>query len=307
MVFVVSDEIIPESHREHGEGRATLGLMVGFALSEVRPLPDDPAGSTQLGDSLLLLLGEAIFHPDIPAGHDVYLHPFAMAGWTGCLLTAINLLPLGQLDGGHIAYTVFGERFNRVTPVLFSGLCLLGVFAFSGWLMSPLSPLNWTVSFWTKPRTSSSTGPPRSTCVASPGAERWARIFDDPEARRTLEGIIHPRVRIELYEACLAAASPYAIAAIPLLAEGGGKTTYPWLHRILVVDSDPATQLSRLLARDGIDQALAARMLAAQVTREQRLAIADDVIDNNGTLEALDGAVTALDTRYLALAREQPL
>lgn len=133
------------------------------------------------------------------------------------------------------------------------------------------------------------------------------RIFKDADAKRRLEAIIHPRVRTDLYQSCLAASTPYAMAAIPLLAEGGGKTAYPWLARILVVDADPATQLSRLLARDGIDAALAARMLAGQATRQQRLAIADDVIDNNGTLEDLDRAVTALDTRYLALAREQPL
>lgn len=133
------------------------------------------------------------------------------------------------------------------------------------------------------------------------------RIFEDADAKRTLEGIIHPRVRSDLYQSCLASSTPYAMAAIPLLAEGGGKATYPWLARILVVDADPATQLSRLLARDGIDATLAARMLAGQATREQRLAIADDVIDNNGTLEDLDRAVTALDTRYLALAREIPL
>src|SRR5690606_8788696 len=101
--------------------------------------------------------------------------------------------------------------------------------------------------------------------------------------------------------------TPYAMAAIPLLAEGGGKAAYPWLARILVVDADPEVQLSRLLARDDIDAALAARMLAGQATREQRLAIADDIIDNNGTLEDLDRAVIALDTRYLALARGQPL
>jgi len=145
---------------------------------------------------------------------------------------------------------------------------------------------------------------------AEGGLDRAAmrrRIFEDAGAKRRLEGIIHPRVRTELYQSCLSASTPYAVAAIPLLAEGGGKTAYPWLARILVVDANPATQLSRLLARDGIDAALAARMLAGQATREQRLAIADDVVDNNGTLEDLDRAVIALDTRYLALARETPL
>lgn len=113
-------------------------LLVGMALSEVRPLPEEAGAAVQLGDSLLLVLGEWLFHPEIPAGSDVYLHPLAMAGWTGCLLTAINLLPLGQLDGGHVAFTVFGASFNRVAPVLFLLLCALGIFAFSGWLMFAL-------------------------------------------------------------------------------------------------------------------------------------------------------------------------
>ncbi len=109
-------------------------LLAGFAMSDVRPLPPGDELIT-LGDSALLLLGEAIFHPGIAPGTDVFLHPLAMAGWTGCLLTALNLLPLGQLDGGHIAYSIFGARFNRVAPALFVGLCLLGIFFFAGWLM----------------------------------------------------------------------------------------------------------------------------------------------------------------------------
>ena len=109
-------------------------LLAGFALSEVRPLPADPGAMLVFGDSLLLLFGEWLFHPNIPAGHDVYLHPMGMAGWVGCLLTALNLLPVGQLDGGHIAYSAFGAGFNRVAPLLFAGLVGLGLFCFSGWL-----------------------------------------------------------------------------------------------------------------------------------------------------------------------------
>src|SRR5690606_10880803 len=89
------------------------------------------------------------------------------------------------------------------------------------------------------------------------------RIFQDAEAKRQLEAIIHPRVRIELYEACRAAPTPYAMAAIPLLAESGGRAAYPWLDRIVVVDADPEVQLSRLRARDGIGEELASRMLAS--------------------------------------------
>lgn len=128
------------------------------------------------------------------------------------------------------------------------------------------------------------------------------RVFADDAARRTLEAIVHPRVRVALREACLAAPGPYAIAAIPLLAEGGGRDAYPWLDRILVVDVPRETQLARLLQRDGIDRALAERMLDAQVTREQRLAIADDVLVNDGMLQDLDPPVAALHAQYLALA-----
>jgi len=127
------------------------------------------------------------------------------------------------------------------------------------------------------------------------------RIFADPDARVRLEAIIHPRVRTMLQAECEQAAGPYAVAAIPLLTEGG-RTAYPWLHRVLVIDVPRELQLARLLARDGIDATLAERMLAAQVSREARLAIADDVIVNDGTLDALDAAIGVLDLRYREVA-----
>ncbi|WP_226469115.1 dephospho-CoA kinase [Luteimonas panaciterrae] len=128
------------------------------------------------------------------------------------------------------------------------------------------------------------------------------RVFADVTARRRLEAIIHPRVRATLQAVCVAATSPYAIVAIPLLTEGGGRDSYPWLQRILVVDTSTAMQHERLLQRDGIDSALATEMIAAQATREQRLAIADDVIINDGDLSALDVRIAALDARYRRLA-----
>lgn len=127
------------------------------------------------------------------------------------------------------------------------------------------------------------------------------RIFTDPKARLRLEAIIHPRVRALLRTECKQASSPYAIAAIPLLAEGG-RAAYPWLQRVLVIDVPPDAQLARLLARDGIDVTLARRMVAAQATRETRLEIADDVVVNDSTLAALDAAIGALDLRYRELA-----
>jgi dephospho-CoA kinase len=128
------------------------------------------------------------------------------------------------------------------------------------------------------------------------------RVFGDEAARRRLEAIVHPQVRAELQARCEAAEGPYAIADIPLLAEGGGRVAYPWLDRILVVDVPVALQRERLMRRDGIDAELADRMIAAQATREQRLAIADDVVVNDGTFAELREEVEALDRRYRSAA-----
>ena len=128
------------------------------------------------------------------------------------------------------------------------------------------------------------------------------RVFADAPARARLEAIIHPRVRAALREACAAAEGEYAIAAIPLLAEGGGRVAYPWLDRILVVDAPEATRLERLMRRDGIDAELARAMIAAQATRETRLAVADDIIVNMGAPTELQPQVLALDRLYRRLA-----
>lgn len=131
-------------------------------------------------------------------------------------------------------------------------------------------------------------------------------VFSNDDARRELEAILHPRIRSELQHACNAAAAAYAIAAIPLLGEAGGRIAYPWLDRILVVDLPRELQYERLLHRDGITPDLAERMLATQFDRAQRLAIADDVIDNSGALPGLDAQVEAFHRRYLRLAVERP-
>ncbi|WP_448243318.1 dephospho-CoA kinase [Pseudoxanthomonas mexicana] len=129
-------------------------------------------------------------------------------------------------------------------------------------------------------------------------------VFNDDEARRALEAILHPAIRARLQQMCMAAPSPYAIAMVPLLTEGGGRGAYPWLHRILVVDAPADVQRARLMQRDGIDAALAERMMAAQATRAERLAIADDIVVNDGDLDHLVRAADALHARYLALAAE---
>lgn len=132
------------------------------------------------------------------------------------------------------------------------------------------------------------------------------RIFANADDKAALEAILHPRIRSELHARCRAAAGPYAIAAIPLLAEGGGRTHYPWLDRILLVDAPTEVQRARLIQRDGIDAALAERMIAAQASRAQRLAIADDIVVNEGHPERLQAAAAQLDAQYRALAATRP-
>ncbi|GGJ99476.1 dephospho-CoA kinase [Luteimonas terricola] len=132
------------------------------------------------------------------------------------------------------------------------------------------------------------------------------RVFADATARLRLEAIIHPRVRAALRTACEAAPGSYAIAAIPLFAEAGRDAYAAWVDRVLVVDVPVELQLERLLRRDGIDETLAWRMIRAQATREQRLSVADDIITNDGPLDALDPAVATLHARYLALAHATP-
>ena len=130
------------------------------------------------------------------------------------------------------------------------------------------------------------------------------RVFADPAARATLEAIIHPRVREWLHTRAANERAAYCVLAIPLLAENVAQ--YRWIDRVLVVDAPESLQLSRLMARDGIDLTLAQQMLAQQSSRAERLAIADDVIDNSGDEAALDAAVDALHQRYLAYAARRP-
>jgi len=128
------------------------------------------------------------------------------------------------------------------------------------------------------------------------------RIFSSAQERQALEAITHPAIRELLRQTCEQAASPYAIAAIPLLAEAGGRQQYPWLDRILVVDAPVAVQHARLMQRDGTTADLADRMIAAQASREGRLALADDVVVNDGHPDHLQAEVERLDAVYRRFA-----
>jgi dephospho-CoA kinase len=132
-----------------------------------------------------------------------------------------------------------------------------------------------------------------------------ALVFEDAQARTALEAITHPRIRAALRSQCRQAGGAYAIAAIPLLAETRAQYE-DWVARVLVVDAPPRLQLQRLLARDGIDATLAGRMIAAQAPRGQRLALADDVLVNDGGLAELAAPVARLDAIYRRLAAEAP-
>jgi membrane-associated protease RseP (regulator of RpoE activity) len=114
-------------------------LAWGVAASRPVPLPPPPAGITEMillvpGRSLGLHLATWIAHGPLPEGYILDLHPFALAAWVGLLATALNLLPLGQLDGGHILYAVAGGRHRRLALVLWSALLLLGL-AWPGWAL----------------------------------------------------------------------------------------------------------------------------------------------------------------------------
>lgn len=126
------------------------------------------------------------------------------------------------------------------------------------------------------------------------------RVFGDDDARHALEAIVHPRVRDWLRARVAADQGPYCLLAVPLLAETW--PAYAWVDRVLIVDVAPEVQLERLQRRDAIERELALKMIAAQATRAQRLAIATDVVDNSGTLEQLDEAVHALHSKFLQLA-----
>lgn len=122
------------------------------------------------------------------------------------------------------------------------------------------------------------------------------RIFADPVARRTLEEILHPRIREAMMARAQRSSAPYVIFVIPLLFETGQQSL---VDRVLLVDVPEALQHARVGARDGLDDARIDRILQAQTDRETRLRGADDVICNDGTLDELRAAVEKLHLEYM--------
>lgn len=126
------------------------------------------------------------------------------------------------------------------------------------------------------------------------------RVFADPAARRTLEAILHPRIRQAVVQALAELHAPYALIVIPLLVETGAYAGI--LNRVLVVDCPEDTQIARVMARNDLSRAEVEAILAAQAGRAERLTAADDVIDNTGPTGALCDRVRALHQQYLAQA-----
>ncbi|UMB76189.1 dephospho-CoA kinase [Dickeya fangzhongdai] len=125
------------------------------------------------------------------------------------------------------------------------------------------------------------------------------RIFSSPEDKRWLNALLHPLIHQETRRQLAAVTTPYALWVVPLLVEN---QLQEQAQRILVVDVPLETQLQRTMARDGVSRAQAQNILASQASREQRLACADDIIDNNSNPSVLAPRIAALHQHYLALA-----
>lgn len=127
-----------------------------------------------------------------------------------------------------------------------------------------------------------------------------ARVFADPAQRHRLEGILHPRIRARTLEQAAEATGPYLVIVVPLLVESGFDRL---VDEVVVVDCPEAEQRARLRARDGDDAVQADRMMAAQLGRDARLAAADAVIDNSGSISATRAQVERLHEQYLSRVR----
>jgi len=105
--------------------------IIGIYLSEISAAPETE-GVLRLGDSLLFWIFARIIHPSIPPGHDIFLHPVAFAGWLGLFVTSMNLIPIGQLDGGHVTFSLFLKKRRHLYIPIFGAVIALGLLWF-GW------------------------------------------------------------------------------------------------------------------------------------------------------------------------------
>jgi dephospho-CoA kinase len=145
-----------------------------------------------------------------------------------------------------------------------------------------------------------------ATIAASGAMDRAkvrALVFRDPAAKKQLEQLLHPMIRAESERRIAAANGPYVVHVVPLLVESPGYRGR--VARVLVVDCPESVQVARVRQRSSLPEDEVLRIIDAQISRQDRLAAADDVIDNSGTLDALHKQVRELHLRYLAQARAQ--
>lgn len=134
------------------------------------------------------------------------------------------------------------------------------------------------------------------------------RIFSQPAEKTWLNALLHPMIHEETQRQIAASTSPYVLWVVPLLVENQLQDK---ADRVLVIDVSPETQLQRTMLRDNVSRQHAEQILAAQATREARLAVADDVIDNDGAPDTIESDVARLHAQYLiyaaqAVAQEKP-
>ncbi|NWF93355.1 MAG: site-2 protease family protein [Syntrophaceae bacterium] len=110
-------------------------IVIGLKLSEVIPASQLREGTIRLGDPLLFSFIQRLVMADVPENYDVLLHPIGYAGWVGLFVTALNLLPVGQLDGGHIAYALFGRRSRAIFLMSIAVMAFITIFYNPGWLL----------------------------------------------------------------------------------------------------------------------------------------------------------------------------
>jgi dephospho-CoA kinase len=129
-------------------------------------------------------------------------------------------------------------------------------------------------------------------------------IFADDRKRDTLEAILHPKIRASIGDQLAAVESPYCILCVPLLVEKGG---YKNVNRILLVDCPTEIQIHRVMDRDNLTRKQVEAIMATQATRDERLRMADDIIENSDRIEALETQVQALHAKYMAIAEQTRL
>lgn len=129
-------------------------------------------------------------------------------------------------------------------------------------------------------------------------------VFSDPRAKEKLESILHPMIKREMFEQLKGIKAPYVILSVPLLLESGRWADA--VKRVLVIDVSEDEQINRLVYDRHLGEEQARAIIETQISRDKRVAAADDLIDNSGTLEDLEEKVKGLHQFYLKMAEGEP-